>query len=163
MLTEPTVSDKLKALLDKYLGQRLDAYQWLYLYRHYCHAIDDLIDVPERRADNEYILLVFNKALDIFSHPFYVNHVGRLYSVVKGIHNTYADSLKWEGSKEEWRATYADVIRCVTNDMMVAVVSIAVFEQTGSYDLGYEAGREVSILAREKSWFDHHKEDGTPI
>lgn len=160
---EPTVSEQLKAALDKYLGERQDAYQWLFLYRHFCHALDDVIDIPERRADNEFILMTFNKALDLYSHPFYQSHVGRLYSVVKIIHNTYADSVIWEQSKIEWQKTYADVIRCCMNYMLVTVVSIAVTEQTGSYDLGYEAGREVSLLAREKSWNDHHSSNGTPI
>ncbi len=160
---EPTVSDKLKSALDKYLGNNLSAYQWLFLYRHYCHAIDDIIDIPERRSDNEYILLVFNKALDVLSHPFYLAHVNRLYSVIKVIHNTYCDSVQWEASNETWKKLYADVIRCATNEMLTTVVSIVVTEETQSFDLGYEAAREVSLLAREKSWNDHHKDDGTPI
>lgn len=160
---QTTIDEKLKAAFDKYLSKRPDAAQWLWNFRHLSHALDDIIDIPERRASNEFIGLVFNKYLELLSSDFYVVRRHKLYSVVKSCHHFYFDSLAWEHSEIEWKAKYADVIRCATNQMVVAVIEIVVTEETGSSDLGYEAAREVGLLVREKSWMDHHTADGKPI
>lgn len=149
--------------LNHYLKGRVDAQTFLLRYRDYNHEIDDLIDIPERRSDNEFILRVLNTALDVLSHPFYTNHVAELYSVIKIIHNTYADSVKWEKSSEAWQKTIADVVRNAGNEMVIQVVRIVVREETGSENLAYEAMRDISWRAKAQSYFDHHDDKGNPV
>lgn len=162
-MTKEETLELLRITLEKYFKNRMDAWNWLMLCRHYTHSIDDVHDIPERRADDEYIGLVFNKALDLYSHDFYVTHRHKLYSIFKLAHNTYYDSLKWEKSTIEWQRTFADVIRNCANEFVLTVLEIVVLEETQSYDLAYAAKREVSLLLREKSWLDHHDADGKPI
>ncbi len=149
--------------INRYLANRPDAAQFLLLYRDYCHAIDDIIDIPERRNDNEFILYTFNMAHDIFSCAFYQENVGELYSVVKIIHNLYADSVKWETSDIQWQKQVSDVTRNCANIMISTVVRIVVRKEEKSPWLGYEAMRDISSRAVSQSYHDHHDESGNAI
>lgn len=153
---------KAAELLQKLLINRLDAFVWINSFRSLCHAIDDIIDIPERRADNEYIGSVFNKMVDLLSSDFYSRYRARLYPIIKHIHNTYYDSVKWENSLIEWQRVYSDVQRCCTNVMLETVVEMIVSEEAG-LEAGYIAKREISLLAKEESWYNHHDETGKPI
>jgi len=157
------IHDNLKKALDAYLGNRPDAYRWLFRFRDMCHALDDIIDIPERRADNQFIGRVSNLYVEVLSDDFYSNRRPHLYPVVKQCHHFYFNSVAWEHSDVSWKANYADVIRCCTNNMVVAVVELVVLEETGNLDVAYEAARDIALLSATKSWCDHHSEDGTPI
>ena len=161
--TIPSNTELLTAALNKYLSPRPDAYAWLMSFRTLCHAIDDVIDLPDRRADNEFIGYVTNLYVDILSADFYSSRRHLFYAIVKSCHHFYFNSVKWEKSEVEWQRTYADVIRCCTNNMVVAVVECVVREESNSYEAGYEAAREIGLLVAEKSWFDHHTKEGLPI
>lgn len=157
------IDEKLKIAFEKYLSKYPEAANWAWNFRHLSHALDDLVDVPERRADNEFIGLLTNKYIELLSADFYSKNRHKLYSAIKLCHHVYFDSVAWEKSTIEWKRNYADIIRCATNHAIVMVVEIAVTEQLGSADLGYEAAREVSLLVREKSYYDHHDSEGKPI
>lgn len=160
------VEDKdkeFKALLDRYLGRAPVAYKWVINFWQLGHDWDDIIDIPERRADNKFIGQVLNKYIEVLSHPFYHRYLDQLYPVVKVVHHIFLDSQMWENSEESWKSAYSDVMRCCGSALICAVVEIVVREETGSIDLAYEAVREVSELAKTCAWMSHHKDDGTKI
>jgi len=157
--------DQLKVLLDKHLANRPDAFKWLMDFWNMAHALDDIIDIPERRADNQFIGSVMNRYIDVFSADFYVNRRHLLYATTKFIHHNYFDSLEWELKDVDvaWKKTYADVLRCGANQILVIVVETVVKEETGDSQVAYEAAREVGLVARVAAWLDHHDEKGLPI
>ena len=159
----PEVSVQLMTLVQRHLANRPDALQFLKDYCVFCHAIDDIIDIPERRADNEFFGRVLHMALNIFSCDFYANRRQQLRAIVSNIHNAYFDSVIMERSNLLWMKTTGDVLRCSAHDMTAAVVEIVVAEETGSLEAGYDAKREVSMLCRENSWACHHDEKGNPV
>jgi len=114
-------------------------------------------------ADNQFIGRVTSLYVEVLSDDFYALRRPQLYPVVKQCHHFYFNSVAWEHSDVAWKATYADVIRCCTNNMVVAVVELVVLEETGNLDVAYEAARDIALLSATKSWSDHHQEDGTPI
>ena len=67
VITEP--KELLKIILDKYLHDRPDAFRWLMDFWQMCHMCDDVIDIPERRADNQFLGEVFNKYVDVAVSP----------------------------------------------------------------------------------------------
>lgn len=163
METKEQLDQKFKETLDKYLARRPDAFQWIVAFWQLGHQWDDLIDIPERRSDNTFIGQVLSKYIDVLSAPFYHQYLHRLYPVVKVVHHVFQDSLEWEKSDVAWKATYADVFRCSGSHLIMAVVELVVLEETGSYDLAYEAVREISMLAKECAWMTHHNERGEKI
>ncbi len=165
MSNKQEAHDKLKDALYTYLEGREDAFKWLMDFRQMCHALDDIIDIPERRADNQFIGLVVNQYVEVFSADFYSARRHKLYAIAKSCHHFYFTSVKWENNSqvEEWKRTYADVIRCCTNHMVVAVVECIVLERTGSIKAAYEAGNAIAELSAIKSWGDHHDQHGNPI
>lgn len=161
---EISEQEPFKELLDKFLLKRPDAYEWVISFWNLGHYIDDVIDIPERRADNHYLGKVWNKYIDVLSHPFYHKYLSYLYPVVKVVHHIYFDSLVWENHPTvEWKSTFADVLRCSGSALIIAVVEIVVTEETGSQDLAYEAAREISVVAKEYAWAAHHGENGIKI
>ena len=163
MFPLPEVSEQLLALVHKHLANRPDALWFLRTYSDYCHAIDDIIDVPALRADNEFIGRVLDMALELFSSDFYAARRAKLYAIVKNVQNTYMDSVRWESSDENWQRTVSDVLRCCAHDMTATVVELVVTEQTGDFQAGYNAKREVSLLCRMNSWTQHHDDEGKAI
>ena len=159
----PEVSKELLARVHKHLANRPDALWFLRTYSDYCHAIDDIVDVPERRADNEFFGRVLDMALELFSSDFYALRRAKLYSLVKNVQNTYMDSVLWEKSAEDWQLKVSDVLRCCAHDMTVAVVELVVTEETGDFQAGYAAKREISLLCRANSWTQHHDAQGNAI
>lgn len=165
MINIPKEQDKfgLAEFLNGYLKNRQDAVSFLFAYRDYCHHIDDIIDVSDRRNDPNFILGGFNMALDILSSSFYQANISRLYSVVKTIQNEYAVSVKWENETDSWKKNISDVIRNCANLMVVTVVDIVVTQETGNPQLGFEAGLEISWRAKAQSYSDHHTTEGVPV
>ena len=157
------LQEDFKVLLDKYLNDRPDAYNWVVAFWNLGHQIDDVIDIPERRADNSYLGLVWAKYLNVLSDPFYHRYIVPLRPVVMMMHHVYMDSIAWEHSDVSWKATFADVLRCSGSALIIAVVEIVVYEKTGSYDAAYEAAREISLAAKECAWNMHHTDKGEKV
>ena len=161
----PEVSKELMALVHKHLANRPDALNFLRIYCDYCHKIDDLVDVPEYRTDNEFLGDVLNTALEVFSSDFYATRRVKLYSLVKEIQNSYLDSVIAETNvnSPKWLKDTGDVLRCSAHAMTMAVVELVVTEETGDYAAGYKAKREISLLCRQNSYEQHHDSKGNPV
>lgn len=154
----------LLTALNTHLKNRPDAIEFITAFKAYSHAIDDIIDIPERRADDEFILETFTKAQDVYSSRFYVEHVTELYSVVKVIHALYVNSVKYEKEgAEEWQKKVWEVTRNCANIMLSQVIRIVVRENTGSAVNGDRAMVDICDRATAQSWKDHHSEKGEPI
>lgn len=138
-------------LMQQAAAGNTSAHEFLVLWNLYCHAIDDLIDAPERPSP-ERVLAVFMQAAVLYAHPFFRTHAGSLLPVVAHVTSTYADSVKMEGM-EGWPAQAADVLRFCGNDMVTAVAFI-----TG----GYAHMRDLSGRLRFVSQQEHHDDGGQP-
>lgn len=120
-----------------------DAVQYIKDYNKYCHLIDDIIDSDENR---EQVLTAQALHLHMQANPFYQRYSVALRAVEIMVNNTYADSVKWEKSEEQWKRTHADVLRHRGYDMFFIVFYIV---------CGYEALRSVSSRFREFSHWKH--------
>ena len=131
-----------------------DAHEWLTNFELYCNKIDDIIDEPKCRADNEFILRTFFFSCELFSSDFYVTHRKFLFPTMLLITNAYADSVKFEQSTEQWKKTIADVTRCALSMMIVQVVYLFV---------SYDKMREISPRLCACGWDAHHDKLGQSI
>lgn len=127
----------------------LDALNFLRMFHHYCHAIDDLID--DKQPSPEKLLALLAQANLVYSMPFYKGHAGRLHLIVAHLTNAYADSIDWGKSRENWKVEWADKLRFAGNDMILAVALI---------EGGFSLMRELSPLVKELSWWNHHDNEG---
>lgn len=141
---EPIELEMEKLYLDHPDGREAEAF--LKHYNLYCHSIDDIID--EKITDSESILATLHMALNIFSSNFYRKYQDLIYPIVNLIHNTYADSVLMELSKEQWKKECADVLRSVGQEMCLIVIQILG---------GYKARRRLSLLVREYSYRTQHE------
>jgi hypothetical protein len=146
---------ELSSLIESLLGKHPDgmaAYSFLCAYGTFAHAVDDLID--EKITDPEAILKTFQLYAEVLSSSFYRKYFDYLYPLVCNINNTYADSVVFEKSSEQWKREHADNMRTCGNDMAVMVVKLL---------CGYDDSRRVSLLFREDSYKHHHDEQGNPV
>lgn len=86
-----------------------EASSFLKLWSQYVHDIDDLVDGDVTTKESQ--IRSYALACVVLTHPFFIKHVDRLRDVVLLITNDYADSVAWEGSKEEWQRRFSDVLR----------------------------------------------------
>jgi hypothetical protein len=142
----------------------------------YCHAIDDVIDeiVLKRRAEDsppylaqaEFVIGVFAAAVALYSHPFYLRHIGALKAVVLNVTAMYAQTVQWEstggnggacarppGGNGDWRETWADMHRHCSLEVVTAVAVICG---------GYAHARAVIPECRVTAYAEHHDGKGTP-
>lgn len=125
-----------------------------FLVRHwspYCHEIDDIID--GERTTPEAILSTFARAVELYSHPFYLKHLAELKRLVLIINNSYADVVAWEKSPDAWQRAWADHHRHVAMEMGIAVAQICG---------GYDYARQLSQEQRAICYHDHHDRNGKP-
>jgi hypothetical protein len=141
------------AALRRCCGGNEEAMGFLNLWRRYVHGIDDLIDRPGRVGAEE-ILRTFALAAELYSHPFYLRHIGHLRGLVFSITNAYADSVGWERSEVDWQRSWADHYRHVGAEMVLAVAFLCA---------GYEHMRSVSRELRIVCWHEHHTPGGKPV
>lgn len=153
----------LKGQQDLQLLQRIcrgDTEAMDFLSQHwapYVHDIDDIVDevLPARgQVDAERVLRAFARAAYLFSHPFYLKHIGALRQVVLVVTNMYADSVAWERSAVPWQREWADHARHAGMEMVIAVAMIAG---------GYEHARAISQEQRVICWHEHHTPTGEII
>lgn len=114
----------------------------------YVHAVDDIVD-EEVSAEKK--IEAFARAAYLFSHPFYLRHIGALRQVVLLVTNTYADSVAWERSKIAWQRQWADHARHAGMEMVIAVAMIVG---------GYEHARAISLEQRTICYHEHHNREG---
>lgn len=117
----------------------------------YVHGIDDIIDGDRDKPED--VLRTFALAAMLYSHPFYVQHLLELRSLVLVITNTYADAVAWERSGIAWQRDWADHHRHAGMDMVIAVAQICG---------GYGHGRAISQEQRVVCWAEHHDREGVP-
>lgn len=129
-------------------GNKL-AMQWLQLWATYAHEVDDIIDGD--RPDPQDILATFALAIELYSHPFYLQHLEALRQVMLNTTNLYADTVAWEKSPTPWQAQVADAMRCCGNEVTLAVALICG---------GYRHARRVSLQHRELCWRNQHEPEG---
>lgn len=141
---------KIIKLYDEVTLGNSDALRFLFHWNLFCHAIDDLIDGPDR-AEPEDVVSAFAEANVLYTLPFYQANCIKLQTTVMLITNSYADSIGWEKSEKDGHRKMADVLRFAGNEMVFAVALICG---------GYQHMRRVSAGIRERSWMDHHKETG---
>lgn len=143
--------------IEKYLDVRKspNAILWLLGYACYVHAIDDIIDedIPKDSTKDEFILKTFEFAEVVYTNIYYLTYITRLRPLVKMASNTYMDSVQMERSNSKWKKDYADVLRTMGNEIMLAVIEI---------ERGVNIRREASMELRELSYRTHH-ELGVPI
>jgi hypothetical protein len=142
-----TADIKLIARICK--GDR-EAMEWLNAWGGYCHAIDDIIDGD--RKGSEALLATFASAIDLYSHPFYLRNLACLAQVARNVTSTYADTVAWEASGEEWQRQWADHHRHCSSDMAQAVAMICG---------GYNHARAIMPELRSMAYYEHHNQDGT--
>jgi hypothetical protein len=127
-----------------------EAVDFLNRWSNYCHAIDDIID---EEKTNEFKLATFARAIEIYTHPFFLKNLASLRQVAIHATNLYADSVAWERSTEQWQKDFVDWARHGGAEMVLAAAGIVG---------GYDHMRVVSLELRKLCYFEHHK-DGQPI
>lgn len=129
-----------------------EAIGFLWLWRQYVHAIDDIVDGDAPGA--EFLLRTFALAATLYSHPFYLKNLPALRQVVYNCTNAYADSVDWEKSPIDWQRTWSDHYRHFGAEMVLAVAQICG---------GYEHMRSISPELRVICWVEHHTTEGAPV
>ncbi len=120
-------------------------------WARYCHRIDDLVDGDLQGPEE--LLATFALAIGLYSHPFYLRHLGALRQVALNATEIYAQTVAWEKSGEPWQRAWADNKRHVSNEMASAVATICG---------GYEHARAVMPELRCNAYAEHHK-DGKAV
>jgi len=126
-----------------------EAETFLALWGAYVHAIDDIVDGDT--TSKESIIRAFAQAAVLYSSPFYRQHCDRLQLIVLLVTSTYADSVHWEGSKEEWKRQYSDVMRHAGAEMLRATLLICG---------GYDHLRQFSAELHAANYYQHHDDAG---
>src|SRR5512139_967259 len=122
-----------------------DARQFVLLWTDYVHYIDDLVD-GDIKVNSETLIAMAAKASVLHSNNFWRTHGHLLNLVELLINNSYADSVVWEKSEEEWKKQASDVIRHEGLNMFFTVVLIIG---------GRDKLRHISSRMREYTHFKH--------
>jgi len=143
------------SFIRKYISNP-DALLWVIGYASYVHAIDDIIDeeIPKDNAKDEFILKTFEMAHDVYVNVYYLNNLHALKPLAKMASNTYMDSVQMERSNSQWKKSYADVLRTMGNEILLAVIEI---------EGGIDLRRRASLELREISYKTHHTALGYPV
>ena len=126
------------------------AADWLNKWATYCHAIDDLID---QAFTPELLLGVLAQAAELYTHNFYARHGFHLRPLILTITSAYADSVRWEKSKDRGEQTMSDVLRLSGVEMYVLVAGICG---------GWAHMRDISRIVRQETWKANHDAAGNP-
>ena len=119
-------------------------------WSRYCHGIDDIIDREPVAQNPEFVLEVFARAIELYSHPFYLKHLAALKQVALNVTAMYADTVAWEKAAD-WRAAWADLHRHCSIEMVVAVATACG---------GYAHARAVIPEVRMVAYAEHHDREG---
>jgi hypothetical protein len=138
--------------LDSMMCGNAQAKSFLVLWRDYCHQIDDLIDADLK--GNQALLRCLATAIELYCHPFYLQHLGVLMPVARRVTLTYAIVVDWEHHPDEWRRQWADHFRHAAVDMWIACADLI-----GGYDHALPWVRECFAT----SYLQHHDPSGKPV
>jgi hypothetical protein len=127
-----------------------EAIDFLTRWGAYSHGVDDLIDEV---TDSEFKVSLFARAIEIYTHPFFLKNISALRQVALHATNMYADSVKLEKSEVKWEKDFADWARHAAAEMVLAVAHIVG---------GYDHMRFVSFEMRKLCYVEHHDNEGTP-
>lgn len=134
-----------------------EALEWLQLGRVWCHLSDDIVDEDlkdgNRQRGAERLCRLGSLSLDLYTHPFFLEHGPALKQAMKTNISNYAMSLKWEDSKVEWQRNFSDWSRHGWLNVCMAVAEIC-----GGYDHMMSLQEEAWTMA----FADHHQ-DGKAI
>ena len=111
---------------------RPDVLHFLYLYGEYCECMDDLVDEgnsPERVDKSGQL------RMELGQTTYWLKHSHYLWLVERLIHNTYFDTVKWEGAEEEWKRRDAKALSHCAYNMLFSVILL---------EFGYDKLRELS-------------------
>lgn len=122
-----------------------------YLSQHWAPYVHDIDDILDEEVNAERKIRAFARAAYLFSHPFYLKHIGALRQVVLQVTNSYADSVAWERSQVAWQREWADHHRHAGMEMVIAVAMIVG---------GYEHARAISLEQRVICYVEHHNRKG---
>lgn len=146
-----------KQLTDLKLIQRIckgDPEAMDFLANHwapYCHAIDDIVDGD--KTDAEHVIATFARAIELYTHPFFVRHGAALRQVARNVTLMYAQTVDWEPTAgiKDWQSVWADMHRHCSIEMVTAVATIVG---------GYQHARAVVPELRVMSYNEHHDSEG---
>jgi len=136
------INTQLMAELQQELQPYPETLEFVIGYRNYVHAIDDLIDGPNRPTAED-ILKVSAMASCLFSTNFWLKHSNILVVTEQLVNNTYADSVIWESSSFKQYRNAADTLRHAGLDMFFAAILIT---------LGRDKLREYSLKFRTQCY-----------
>jgi len=133
------------------------AMEFIGLWYHYCHGVDDLIDTMQDGRpimDREQMIHLFFLAAVLYNHKYFLAHRDILYPIALQTTNSYADSVAWENSSKAHLRTIGDVLRTCGNEMCIMVSLLC----------GGEAHmRKISQWMKERDWLEQHDEHGNPL
>lgn len=144
-----------KATVDLKLVQRIcrgdqQAMEFLGRWTSYAHAIDDIVD-GETRGQKD-LILTFARAIELYSHPFYLRNIEALRQVARNVTLMYLQTVEWEKA-EGWKAQWSDLHRHCSIEMVTAVAIICG---------GVEHAAAVIPELRITAYHDHHDREGRP-
>lgn len=117
----------------------------------YVHAIDDIVD-RELKQPKE-VILTFGKAIELYTHPFFLKNLEGLKQVTRNVTAMYIQTVEWEKCGD-WRGAWSDYHRHCSMEMVVAVATIC-----GGLQHAAAVMPELRIMAYQ----DHHDREGKPI
>lgn len=92
------------------------------------HAIDDIVDGELPQATDtgrrQAVVKAFAAGIVVLSHDFYLRNLPALRMSLLQVSQTYALSVEFETSAEEWKRRWADTQRHCGMDLLVAVAMI---------------------------------------
>jgi hypothetical protein len=144
-------------LLDAAAGNRA-AHDFLVQAALHFHAVDDVVDVAP--FDPLAMLECFRQVVEIYSHPFYLDHGFVLKGVMLTLLRQYRDSVQYQQLMEGreftcgWARATGDVLRHAGNELVIAVAQICG---------GTKLAEQISFSLRQQSWREHHDDAGQPI
>jgi hypothetical protein len=145
-------------LLDAAHGNRA-AHDFLVQAALHFHAVDDVVDVAP--FDPLAMLECFRQVVEIYSHPFYLDHGFVLKGVMLTLLRQYRDSVEYQQLAlvdgtftYGWARATGDVLRHAGNELVIAVAQICG---------GTKLADQISFSLRQQSWREHHDDAGQPI
>lgn len=153
-----TTTDLDKNALARTCCGNLEAMEWINLGRIYVHLIDDIIDedIPaaNRVSGAERVCAMGAIAIKLYTHPFFLKNKDALAQAMMTCTNTFADSVAWENSDEEWKRGFSEWGSHSWIEVILVVANIC-----GGLR-GYEHMRAISAELRVVSYVDHHDKKG---
>ncbi len=130
----------------------VQAFEFINLWLKHAHFVDDIIDkeVPQQDIVRSYV-----EAQYLFTHPFFLEHRDRLYSLHILSAVAYVNSNDLELTHEK----LSDSLRSFGSHLLVLVAGICAPEGEPVFDRMCRLGLEI----HKQSWSLHHDENNKPI